>query len=129
MALPFITHQVFVVRPVKVADAHGNVSRTTKRWDTAPRIGPYPATAHPDAATLGASLPTREDGRGGREQIKTTIRVRFNPGVDVKATDGIEIPAGQPLAGLYEIVGDPLEMADPWGGLAHIDLKAVRIRG
>jgi hypothetical protein len=124
MALPFTTHSVFVVRPALVPDAHGNRSRQTKDWKNAPRLGPYAGVVQPDAATLGASLATRENDRGGREQVETTVRVWLNPGVDVLATDGVEVDGL-----LYDIDGDPLPMADPIGGGAHIVLKAVRVRG
>lgn len=127
--LPFTTHKVWVLRPPKKMDAHGNLSRTTKDWSDAARLGPYPAVVQPDAAMLGTSLPTGEVTDYGQEQVETRIRVRFNPDVDVRSTDGIEVSEGQSLAGVYEVHGDPLDMYEPWGGLSHIDLKARRTRG
>lgn len=131
MALPFVTHTVYVIRPKWVRDAHGNLSRTTKAWGNAERMGPYPAVVQPDAAMMGSSLPTMEPRHlgPGREHVDSRVRVRLNPGVDVKATDAIEIPEGQSFAGVYELNGDPLGMHDPFGGMSHLDLKARKVRG
>lgn len=110
-------------------DAHGNLSRTTKDWVDAARFGPYPAVVQPDASIQGITLPTNEITGQGREQVGARIRVRFNPDVDVRSTDGIEVSEGQSLAGVYEVYGDPFLMYEPFGGLTHIDLKARRTRG
>ena len=121
--LPIITDEVYVLRPPIVVDAHGNRSRTTKDWAAAARTGPYDACVQPDAATLGASLATTEDRKGGREQVKKSIQVYLNPGVDVLATDGVEVD-GQ----VWEIDGEPFTLPDV-GGLGHMILKAEWVKG
>ncbi|MBB5431345.1 hypothetical protein [Nocardiopsis composta] len=139
MALPFTTHQLVFLRPPRAPDAHGNRSRRTKNWSQAFRSEPVPGVVQPDAATLGASLATRESKAGGGEQVETTMRIWVDEspriawidppaGSDVepvlKSTDGVLID-GQ----VYDIHGDPLVMADPLAGLGHTVMKAVEVRG
>lgn len=121
--LPIITDEVYVLRPPIVVDAHGNRSRTTKDWANAVRTGPYDACVQPDAATLGASLATTEDRKDGREQVKKSIQVYLNPGVDVLATDGVEVDGV-----VWEIDGEPFTLPDV-GGLGHMILKAEWVKG
>ena len=123
MALPIITDQVYVLRPPIVEDAHGNRSRSTKDWAAATRTGPHDACVQPDSATLGASLATKELRKGGREQTSKSVQVHLNPGVDVKATDGLEIDGA-----LWEVNGDPFTLPD-LGGLGHMILKADWVKG
>ncbi|WP_156366041.1 hypothetical protein [Nocardiopsis sp. NRRL B-16309] len=77
----------------------------------------------PDSATLGASLATKEERRGGREQRSKSIAVYLEPGVDVLATDALEI-AGV----VWQVNGDPFTLPDV-GGLGHMILKADWIEG
>lgn len=121
--LPIVTDSVFVLRPPIVADGHGNRSRSTKDWANAVRTGPFDACVQPDSATLGASLATKETRAGGREQTSKSVAVYLNPGVDVVATDGLEID-GQ----LWQINGDPFTLPDV-GGLGHMILKADYVKG
>jgi len=121
--LPIITDEVYVLRPPLVTDAHGNRSRSTKDWAAATRTGPHEASVQPDSATLGASLATKEERRGGREQTSKSVVVFLQPGTDVVATDGIEID-GQ----LWQVNGNPFTLPDV-GGLAHMILKADLIEG
>jgi len=123
MALPIITDQVYVLRPPIVEDAHGNRSRSTKDWGNAVRTGPFDACVQPDSATLGASLATKEERRGGREQRSQSIQVFFQPGTDVLATDGLEINGK-----LWQVNGDPFTLPDV-GGLGHMICKGDWIEG
>ncbi|KOX10139.1 hypothetical protein ADL05_26035 [Nocardiopsis sp. NRRL B-16309] len=123
MALPFTTDEVYVLRAPVVIDAYGNRSRSTKDWANAVRTGPFPACVQPDSATLGASLATKEERRGGREQRSKSIAVYLEPGVDVLATDALEI-AGV----VWQVNGDPFTLPDV-GGLGHMILKADWIEG
>lgn len=134
MALPIITHQVFVLRPPIVEDAHGNRSRSTKDWAAAVRTGPFDACAQPDSATLGASLATKENRRGGREQRSQSVQVLLDdPNVDVVATDGLKIvppirPIREGVDQIWQVNGDPFVLPDE-GGLGHKILKADWIEG
>lgn len=121
--LPMVTDQVYVLRPPVVADAYGNRSRSTKDWSAAVRSGPFDACVQPDSATLGASLATKEERRGGREQTSKSVAVYLQPGTDVVATDGIEID-GQ----VWQVNGNPFTLPDI-GGLGHMILKADLIEG
>ncbi|WP_435110166.1 hypothetical protein [Nocardiopsis synnemataformans] len=121
--LPIVTDEVYVLRPPLKVDAHGNRSRSTKDWEHAVRTGPFDACVQPDAATMGASLATTETRREGREQVKKSIQVYLNPGVDVLATDGVEVD-GQ----VWEIDGEPFTLPDV-GGLGHMVLKAEWVKG
>ena len=123
MALPLITDQVYVLRPPIVPDLYGNVSRSTKDWSQAVRTGPFDACVQPDSATLGASLATKEDRKGGREQRSQSIQVFLNPGVDVVATDALEINGK-----VWQVNGDPFELPDV-GGLGHMICKGDWIEG
>lgn len=123
MSLPIVTHQVYVLRAPVVADAHGNRSRTTKDWSAAVRTGPFDACVQPDSATLGASLATKEERKGGREQRSQSIQVFLNPGVDVVATDAVEVDGV-----VWQVNGDPFTLPDV-GGIGHMILKADWIEG
>ncbi|MBB4931849.1 hypothetical protein F4561_002669 [Lipingzhangella halophila] len=123
MSLPFTTHQVYVLRPPKVLDGHGNKSRSTKDWPNAVRSGPFDACVQPDSASLGASLATSETRDGGREQTKRSIQVFLDPGVDVLATDGVEVEGA-----IWEINGSSFTLPDV-GGLGHVIFKADLVRG
>ncbi|GAB3213318.1 hypothetical protein GCM10027294_43750 [Marinactinospora endophytica] len=119
--LPIVTHQVTVVRPQIVPDAHGNRSTDAKNWATSSRSGPWPACVQPSGQQPTDS---REDDRGGRERTTTTVSVYLDETVDVRATDGVEID-GQ----LYQVLGDPTRRPDPIGPAAHQVLTATLIRG
>ncbi len=121
--LPIITDQVYVLRPPIVTDLYGNESRSTKDWSAAVRTGPFDACVQPDSATLGASLATKEERRGGREQRSKSIQVFLNPGVDVLATDALEVDGA-----VWQINGDPFTLPDV-GGLSHMILKADWVEG
>jgi hypothetical protein len=121
--LPIVTDQVYVLRPPIVEDAHGNRSRSAKDWKHAVRTGPHDACVQPDSATLGASLATKETRKGGREQLSKSVQVFLNPGVDVLATDGLEINGR-----VWQINGEPFELPDV-GGLGHMILKGDWVRG
>lgn len=123
MALPFTTDQVYVLRPPVVTDLYGNRSRSAKDWANAVRTGPYDACVQPDSATLGASLATKEERRGGREQRSQSIQVFLNPGVDVTSTDGLEIDGR-----VWQVNGDPFTLPDV-GGIGHMILKGDWIEG
>ncbi|GAA1454135.1 hypothetical protein [Nocardiopsis tropica] len=121
--LPIVTDQVYVLRPPVVTDAHGNRSRSTKDWENATRTGPFDACVQPDSATLGASLATKEERRGGREQLSKSVQVFLQPGTDVLATDGLEI-GGR----IWQVNGEPFELPDV-GGLGHMICKGDWIEG
>jgi len=121
--LPIITDQVYVLRPPLVTDAHGNRSRSTKDWAAAVRTGPFDACVQPDSATLGASLATKEERRGGREQLSKSVQVFLQPGTDVLATDGLEI-GGR----IWQVNGEPFTLPDV-GGLGHMICKGDWIEG
>lgn len=123
MALPFTTDEVYILRPPIVVDAHGNRSRTTKDWGNAARLGPHEVCVQPDAATMGASLATKENRNGGREQLEKTIVVFFEPDADVSATDAVEWDGV-----VYQVDGTPHVLPDV-GGLGHLVLKAYQLRG
>ncbi|GAA4928783.1 hypothetical protein GCM10023224_05100 [Streptomonospora halophila] len=139
MALPFATDDLVFLRAPKVKDAYGSTSRKTKDWANAMRATPVRGVAQPDAATLGASLATKEDHSGGREQIETTQRVWVDDtivlewidppaGADtdpwIKETDGVEVDGR-----VYALNGEALAMPDPIGGLGHLVMKAIRVKG
>ncbi|WP_433701780.1 hypothetical protein [Nocardiopsis sp. CA-288880] len=121
--LPIITDQVYVLRPPIVEDAHGNRSRSTKDWAAAVRTGPFDACVQPDSATLGASLATKEERRGGREQLSKSVQVFLQPGTDVLATDGLEINGR-----IWQVNGEPFTLPDV-GGLGHMICKGDWIEG
>ena len=121
--LPIITDQVYVLRPAIVEDAHGNRSRSTKDWSNAVRTGPFDACVQPDSATLGASLATKEERRGGREQVSKSVAVYLEPGTDVVATDALEIDGV-----IWQVNGNPFTLPDV-GDLGHMILKANWIEG
>lgn len=139
MGLPFTTDDLVFVRPPKVADAHGNTSRKTKDWDNAMHAKPVRGVSQPDAATLGASLATRENHRRGREQVDATVRVWVDDdivlewvdppdGADVdpwiKNTDGVMVDGKT-----YALAGEALAMTDDIAGLGHLVMKAEWVRG
>lgn len=121
--LPIVTDEVYVLRPPLVEDAHGNRSRPTKDWAAAIRTGPFDACVQPDSATLGASLATKEERKGGREQLSKSVQVFLNPGVDVLATDGLEIDGR-----IWQVSGQPFTLPDV-GGIGHMILKGDWIEG
>lgn len=121
--LPIITDQVYVLRPPLVTDAHGNRSRSAKDWAAATRTGPFDACVQPDSATLGASLATKEERRGGREQLSKSVQVFLQPGTDVLATDGLEINGR-----IWQVNGEPFTLPDV-GGLGHMICKVDWIEG
>lgn len=129
MAVPFVTHQVWIVDAPLVVDAHNNRSTSARDWANDTVVsGPVPASVQPDAGTMGAALATDEVTRGGRERTVETKMIRLNPGSPVTASMGIRV--GSRDGELYLVVGEPQEMADPLGGgLAHIAVKARRERG
>lgn len=129
MAIPFKTHDVWVVEAPLVVDAHNNRSRSARDWDNDTVIAAKePASVQPDAGTMGASIATGEVTAGGRKRTVETKMIRLNPGIPVTTSMGIRIGARD--GELYQVVGEPQEMADPLGGgLEHLAVKAERYRG
>ena len=111
MAIPFATHQVWIVDAPLVTDTHNNRSRSARDWGNATVVaGPIPASVQ-DAATLGTSLATTERRHGGRELLEESKMVRLNPEVPVEATHGIRV--GSLTGPLYQVKGEPQHMPDP----------------
>ncbi|PRX91982.1 hypothetical protein [Allonocardiopsis opalescens] len=121
--LPFYTHTIQFVRAPIVADAHGNRSADTRDWANAEPVGgPVRGCVQFNARLTG--LGTREDTTNGREMVEDSVWAWVDPGPTILSTDGFQVDDT-----LYKIAGEPREMADPFGGAAHMMLVGTRVRG